>query len=456
MPQALAVRIAALTLSLLAAGPALADVDPAPQIGANAERRMLDNGLEIIVIPDHRAPVVTHMVWYRVGSADEPEGKSGIAHFLEHLMFKGTRSHPEGTFSRVIAELGGEENAFTSADYTAYFQRVAAEHLQTMMAYEADRMHNLILTEEVVAPERKVVLEERSMRVDGDPSAELSEALDATLYLRHPYGIPVIGWREEIEALTAADAIAFYDRYYTPNNAVLVVAGDVTADAVEAMARDTYGKVPRRADPPPRLRLDAEEIAVPRSLRHADEKVQQESVRIAWLVPSYNTAAPGVAEALDVLAEALGGGSTALLYRDLVIEKKLAASVGVYYRSDAIDDGQLIAYAVPRDGVTLEAMHGELLAAIDRALSESLNAEEVERAKRRLEASTIFAQDSQQAMARIFGANAATGGTLADVVDWPARIRAVELAAVQAVGAEFDPRTSVTGFLARAAEKPLP
>src|ERR671921_2337870 len=203
----------------------------------------LDNGLEVVVIPDRRVPVVTHMVWYRNGSADDPLGQSGIAHFLEHLMFKGTAKHPAGEFSKVVSGLGGQENAFTSFDYTAYFQRVAREHLRTMMEFEADRMTKLLLEEAVVGPERDVVLEERRMRVETDPAAQLSEAMAASLFVHHPYGTPIIGWMHEIEGLNREHALSYYRRFYTPENAILVVAGDVTGDDVRKLADMTYGRI---------------------------------------------------------------------------------------------------------------------------------------------------------------------------------------------------------------------
>ena len=256
--------LTAITVSLLlaiAAGPAWAvdgsglEVDP-------PTRYELDNGLEIVVIPDRRAPVVTHMIWYKVGSADEPWGKSGIAHFLEHLMFKGTKNVPAGEFSAEVAAIGGKENAFTSYDYTAYYQKISPQALRMVMGYEADRMENLTLTESVVAPEREVILQERRSRVDARPGGILSEAMSAALYDNHPYGIPIIGWEHEMSALTAEDAIAFYEQHYGPNNAILIVAGDVDPGAVFALAKETFAKVPRRgggerkrpSDPPPKDR----------------------------------------------------------------------------------------------------------------------------------------------------------------------------------------------------------
>src|SRR5690349_8780051 len=200
--------------------------------GPEVSHFTLTNGLEVVVIPDRRVPVVTHMVWYRVGSADEPPGVSGIAHFLEHLMFKGTAKNPAGKFSKVLATIGAVENAFTTADYTGYYQRVAKEHLREVMEFEADRMTGLVLTDENVIPERGVVLEEFNMRVANSPEARLGEQVAAALYLNHPYGRPVIGWKHEIEKLGREQALAFYRQFYTPNNAILVVAGDVTADEV--------------------------------------------------------------------------------------------------------------------------------------------------------------------------------------------------------------------------------
>src|SRR6185503_4119910 len=202
----------------------------------------LDNGLQVLVIPDHRTPVVTEMIWYKVGSADETPGKSGLAHFLEHLMFKGTSKHPVGEFSQTVLRVGGNENASTSVDYTNYYQRVPKEQLPTMMEFEADRMTGLILKDENVLPERDVVLEEYNMRVANSPDARLNEQIMAALYLNHPYGRPVIGWHQEIEKLNREDALAFYRRFYAPNNAILVIAGDVDVKEVRALVEATFGK----------------------------------------------------------------------------------------------------------------------------------------------------------------------------------------------------------------------
>jgi zinc protease len=306
----------------------------------------LDNGLKVVVIPDRRVPVATHMVWYRNGSADDPLGQSGIAHFLEHLMFKGTDKHPAGEFSQVVSALGGQENAFTSFDYTAYFQRVAKEHLKTMMAFEADRMSGLVLDDAVVAPERDVVLEERRMRVETDPAAQLSEAMATALFVHHPYGIPIIGWMHEIETLDRDHALGYYRRFYTPENAILVVAGDVGADEVRRLAEATYGKVPSRGEMPIRRRPREPE---PRAARHvcvADPKVEQPTLQRLYLTPSCRTAAGREALGLELLAEVIGGGPTSYFYRKLVLERGIAVNAGSWYMGSAMDDTRFSIYAV--------------------------------------------------------------------------------------------------------------
>lgn len=436
--------------------PAAAE-DGARPAGPDVSAFTLENGLEVVVIPDRRVPVVTHMIWYKVGSADEQRGQSGVAHFLEHLMFKGTEKNPDGAFSHAVAELGGQENAFTSYDYTSYFQRVAREHLKTVMAFEADRMIGLRLTDDVVNPERDVILEERRSRVDGDPSAQLGEALAATLYVNHPYGQPIIGWEHEIEALDRHDAIAFYERFYTPNNAILVVAGDVTPEEVRAAAEETYGKIARRVDPGPRRRPSEPEPRAARRVALSDPRVSQPSVQRSYLSPSYETAKGDCAYALDLLAQILGGGTTSRLYKSLVVEQAIAATAGAWYQGDALDDGRFAVYAVPRGSVTLTDLESAIDREIDRLAAEGPGAAELDRAKTRLVADTIYAQDSQATLARIYGAALATGGTIDEVREWPARIRDVSAEAVRDAARDvLDRRRSVTGELlsAPAADAP--
>src|SRR6202040_4077203 len=312
----------------------------------------LSNGLQVVVIPDHRTPVVTQMTWYKVGSADETPGKSGLAHFLEHLMFKGTSKHPAGEFSQTVQRIGGNENAFTSADYTGYFQRVPREELGKMMEFEADRMTGLVLRDENVLPERDVVLEEFNMRVANNPEARLTEQIMAALYLNHPYGRPVIGWRQEIEKLDREDALAFYRRFYAPNNATLVIAGDVDAKEVRPLAERTFGEVaPQPAIPVKRLRPQEPTPAGPRTVTLSDPRVEQTTVRRFYLVPSAATAAAGESPALDVLAQLMGGGSNSYLYRALVVDRPLAVSAGAGYQGTALDPTQFTISASPKPGV---------------------------------------------------------------------------------------------------------
>src|SRR4051794_6171461 len=384
----------------------------------------LANGLDVVVIPDRRAPVVTHMIWYKVGGADEPKGKSGIAHFLEHLMFKGTEKNPGG-FSKQVSELGGQENAFTSYDYTAYFQRVARDHLGTMMEFEADRMSGLALTDAVVDPERNVVLEERKMRVDNDPSAQLGEEIAAALFTHHPYGIPIIGWEDEIAGLTLDDAIAFHDRFYTPNNATLVVAGDVTVEEVRLLAEATYGKAPRRAEPPARVRPQEPPQRAERRVRLADPRVEQLSLQQHWRVPSYAKGRPGDAEALDVLSQILGGGATSRLYRTIVADRKLAAYAASWYGGTAVDETRFSIWASPLPGTSFEAIEAAIDEVLQSVATDGITEAELERAKTRLVADAIYAQDNQATLARYFGTTLSTGGKVGDLLEWPRRIAAV-------------------------------
>ncbi|NKX63088.1 insulinase family protein [Labrenzia sp. 5N] len=394
-------------------------------IAPNLESFTLNNGLQVVVIPDRRAPVVTHMIWYKVGSADEPEGQSGVAHFLEHLMFKGTHDHPNGEFSKMVADRGGQENAFTSTDYTAYFQKVAKQHLPLMMKLEADRMENLVLSDEVVTPERDVVLEERRMRVDSEPGSRLQEALNSITFVNHPYGSPVIGWQSEIEALNKEAAIAFYDRFYTPNNAVVVIAGDVDVDAVRKLAQETYGKVARRADPGERLRPAEPPLAGERRIAVSDPRVRQESLSQIWIVPSQTTGEGRTPEALDILSYILGEGPSSRLHKALVLDQEAALSAGAYYQGSALDNGRFGLYAVPRPGYTLEDMERLIATELQKLLETGVTEEEVERARNSMVASAIYAQDSQSGLARLFGGALTTGQTIENVQTWPSQVQAV-------------------------------
>jgi zinc protease len=415
--------------------------------GPDLSRSRLDNGLEVVVIPDRRVPVVTHMVWYRNGSADDPIGQSGIAHFLEHLMFKGTEQHPAGEFSKVVSALGGQENAFTSFDYTAYFQRVAPHHLGRMMEFEADRMSGLNFDETVVAPERDVVLEERRMRVETDPSAQLSEAMAASLFVHHPYGIPIIGWMHEIEGLSRAHALGYYRRFYSPDNAILVVAGDVDEAETVRLAEQSYGRISPHGDRSSRARPREPEPRASRHVSVADPKVEQPTLQRLYLVPSSRTAENGEAHALEVLAELLGSGPTSHMYRTLVLESGRAVNAGAWYMGSAIDETRFSVYAVPAEGISPAELEPDLDRAIACCMA-TVGDEAIERAKTRLIAETIYSLDSQSSLARIYGSALAVGETLDDVARWPDDIRAVTRDQLADVAQRYlVPRRSVTGYL---------
>jgi zinc protease len=423
----------------------------------NPETFTLDNGMQVVVVTNRRAPIVTHMVWYKVGAADEAAGESGNAHFLEHLLFKGTKTLAPGEFSKTVAANGGRENAFTSYDYTGYYQSVARDRLEIVMGLEADRMANLVLNDEIVLPERDVVIEERRSRVDNEPAGKLGEMVQAALFLNHPYRIPVIGWKHEIEALTTETALAFYRRWYAPNNAVLVIGGDVTAEDVRPLAEATYGKIPARAVPE-RRRVEEPPQSAPRRVTLTSDRVRQPSLSIAYVVPGYanegipaaedSTGDDALAYALQVLDEILGGGSTSRLYRTLVVEQGLAASAGSNYSPSALDWTTFSFYTSPRPGVEFAELEAALRSEIARLLEQGVSAEEVETAKRRLHADAVYVRDSVSAAPRIFGIALTTGGSVARVESWPEGIAAVTPEQVEeAARAVLVEERSVTGVL---------
>lgn len=407
----------------------------------------LDNGLEVVVVSDHRAPVVTHMVWYRVGSADEPRGKSGIAHFLEHLMFKGTDKLGPGEASKIIARIGGNENAFTSHDYTAYYQTAAPAKLETVMEIEADRMVNLKLAQDHVLAERDVILEERRTRTDNSDAAKFREQVDAAMYLAYPYRIPIIGWEHEIRQLNQDDAIAFYKRWYAPNNAILIVAGDVTADTVRALAEKHYGPIARR-EIAPRERVDEPPHLAPRRLSMTSAQVGQARFARRYLAPSHGYGENKHKPALEVLTEILGGGTTSRLYRSLVFQGKLAVSAGSWYGGDDIGPSTFGFYGSPSEGKTVDDVEAAIDAEIQKLLRDGVTDDEVASAIKRLTRSAIFARDSVTAPARIIGAALASGLSIDDIESWPDRVAAVTAPEIlEAARAVFKPEKSVTSIL---------
>ena len=412
-----------------------------------AQSFMLDNGMQVVVIPDHRAPVVTQMVWYRVGSADETAGKNGLAHFLEHLMFKGTEDAPEGEFSYIVARNGGTENAFTSYDYTAYFQNVAADRLELVMGLEADRMTGLVISDEDVESERQVILEERRMRTDNNPAAILGEQVRATQYFIHPYGWPVIGWNHQIEALTHEDVVAFYRAHYAPNNAILVIAGDVTVEEVRPLAEATFGRI-TAAEVAPRARPGEPPQSAPRRVVMEDPRAAQPSIQLSYMAPTHVTGPEEQAYALEALAEVLSGSTTSRLYRDLVVDQGVAASAGAWYDSDALDPSRLGFWIVPADGRTAEEAEAALRAALADLLEEGITAEELERARSRMAADLIYVRDSVSSIAHWYGASLAVGLTIEEIEAWPEKMAAVTVEQVNAAArAVIVPQTEVTGIL---------
>jgi zinc protease len=408
----------------------------------------LANGLTVIVVPDNRAPVVTHMVYIRAGAADEPPGVSGIAHFLEHLMFKSTEKLANGEFSAIVSRLGGQQNAFTSSDYTAYFQRVSKTHLKTMMEMEADRMMNLRLDPKEVDTERQVIIEERRVRTENVPSSILGEQMSATLYQNHPYRIPIIGWMHEMAKLSREDALAFYKRFYAPNNAVLVVTGDVQPDEVKALAEATYGKLPANPAVAQRVRPQEPEQRAPRRVELKDARAGNASVRRYYLAPAMTTAPAGEAEALYLLMKIAGGGGTSRLYQSLVAQEKVASSAGGWYSGMSLDSGTIGLYAVAAEGVPLDKVEQ----AMDRVVAElrdtGATQAELDRAKKQFLAEFVYELDSQESLARRYGAGLALGLTVEQIDRWPETIAKVTLSDLKKVAYKhLDLRRSVTGTL---------
>lgn len=426
-----------------------ADAAPAAETGqGRAVAFTLKNGMQLVVVPDHRAPVVTHMVWYRVGGSDDLPGLSGEAHFFEHLMFRGTKEVPNGELSKTVARNGGQDNAQTSQDFTVFFQRIAKDRLPLMMQLEADRMVNLDLSESNVVTERDVVLEERHLRVDSEPRSLAEEQIEAALQLSHPYGRPVIGWEQEIKRIGRAEALDFYQHHYAPNNATVIVAGDVNPNEVLKLAQQKYEPVaarmlaPRMNEPtPPRLAPTRLNFAI------AGTRVPQ-FIRL-YRVPGYVGAARGTAESLEVMAAILGGGPTSRLYRTLVVDRKLAVDVAANYDGHNRGPSELTIMATPREGVsfaTLEAAIDQVLATLNRAPPET---GEFTRAKTKLIADYTYEHDNQFLLAMDYGQGLSIGLTIADVEDWPNRIRAVTAPDVRNVAQKYVvPAESVTGWMA--------
>ena len=350
----------------------------------------LDNGLRILVLEDHRNPIATVQTWYRVGSRNEIPGATGLAHFLEHMMFKGTATHGKGQFARVIEENGGQDNAFTSHDVTSYYVNIAADRVDLVLGLEADRMRHLLLDPKEIASERQVVAEERRTRMEDDPEGYLEEEFLAAAYKAHPYGWPVIGWMEDIQRINPTELRAFYDRFYQPNNALLVVGGDVDARRVIARARETFGRIPRAPAPPPMDAVEPRQQGE-RRVRLYKADARAAVVYIGFHVPNFRS--PD-APALELLSTILQEGRASRLYRRLVYERRLALAVGGEYAYLSHDPNLFWFSGTPLPGHTPEELEQAIMAEIERVKAEPVPEEELERAKNQTEAGFIWRQDS--------------------------------------------------------------
>ena len=407
----------------------------------------LDNGMEVVVVEDHRAPAVQQMVWYRAGSADEPKGSSGVAHFLEHLLFKATDKMESGEFSATVAKNGGRDNAFTSYDYTAYFQRVAADRLELMMQMESDRMKNIRLTPENIATERDVIIEERNQRTENDPSALFREQLNAAQYLNHRYGTPIIGWMHEMCALDLQDALDFYKLYYSPNNAILVVSGDVEPENVRTLAEQYYGKIPANPDLPDRSRTQEPPQTAERRLIFRDDRVAQEYVSRSYLAQERDPGDQKTAAALTMLAELLGGGTTSYFAEKLQFDAPVATYSAAFYSGQSLDDTTFNLVVVPQPGVSLQDAEDAMDAAIAGFMKDGVDAEQLERIKQQVRAEQIYARDNADSVANRYGSALAIGLTVQDVQDWPDVLEAVTAEDImQAAEDVFNREASVTGW----------
>lgn len=408
----------------------------------------LSNGMRVIVIPNDKVPAVSHMLWYMVGGQDEPAGKSGIAHFLEHLMFKGTDNFPAGKFSEVVAHNGGKENAFTGQDFTAYYQKIAVEKLPLVMEMEADRMKNLVLSEDQVETERKVIIEERKTRVSNSPRSMLLEQMDAALYQNHPYGIPLIGWEHEMEGLDRLDALAFYKKYYNPSNAILIVAGDITADKLLPLAEKYYGTI-RAGDKAKKKWVSEPQAVAERRIVLKDARVKEPELWQSYLAPSYGDEGDmRAAFAASVLSRVLGEGTTSILYQELVKERGIATKAGSQYSGLRRGPGEVNIYALPAEGVSLDDLEEEIDEEIEKIIAGEIDERHIESAKKAMAAELIYSREGLQSRAYMVGQVIAAGHE-PDFIDiWQADIEKVTKDDLVAVASKvFGNKRKVAGEL---------
>ena len=422
-----------------------------PQTADSAQKMTefrLDNGLQLVVIEDHRTPAVTQTLWYRVGGSDGPPGKSGLAHFVEHLMFKGTERFGPGVFDLTVQNLGGTDNAFTSLDYTAYIQRIAADHLETIMELEADRMRGLLLSDEAIETERLVVLEERYTRTDTDPGALLREQMNAALYLNHPYSVPIIGWRHEIEQLSRGDIFEFYRRHYAPNNAILIIAGDVAPKEALRLAEKHYGPLTAESGITARSRPQEPPHIAPRRLVLEDERIANPYIVRRYLAPERNPGDQRTAAALELLAAVMAGdGVNSYLKRKLEIDEKIAIHSGAFYSGTSLDQLSFGFVVVPADPSEMQAAEDALDRVLLQFLVDGVDEAQLSRIKKAYHALRIYEQDSVSDVARRVGNELIVGLTLEDITAWPDILQSVTpKEIVDAASMLLRSESSVTGW----------
>lgn len=428
------------TVPLLAA---TSQATPAAQV----ETFTLANGLEVIVIPNHRVPAVSHFIWYRIGAADDPPGKSGLAHYHEHMMYEGTYSHKAGEYADIIARHGGEENAFTGYDATSYYVSIAKSELPLAMELEADRMRGLNPTDAGSAKEKQVIIEERRMRIENNPGSLLSEQMNAALYRNHPYHWPVIGWMSEMEGLTKEDVLKFHRTYYHPNNAILIISGDITAAEVKPLAQKYYGNLPRIAVPPRYWHEEPPQNNERRLVMH-HKNVRQPVFYRTYATHSLGYGKKEEALPLFVLSQVLGEGKTSRLYRSLVVEQKLATGIDTSYSGFNIGPGEFEITAVPEQGVDLPTLEKAINKELEKAIATPLTDTEFTRAKTQLKAESIFARDSLTSMARVMGWIRIVGLDKDYFTRWPDLIEAVTVKQVSEAAKDvLDLNHAVTGYL---------
>jgi len=397
---------------------------------------VLDNGMKIVVQEDHRSPTVVSQVWYRCGSMDEFNGTTGVAHVLEHMMFKGTEAVPAGQFSKIIAAAGGRDNAFTSLDHTTYFQQLEKSRLDLALRMEADRMSKLTFSEKEFAPEMKVIMEERRMRTDDKPRAMVAEIMSATMYVAHPYHHPIIGWMSDLETMKLADARAWYERWYAPNNAVLVVVGDVVPQEVFDLARKYFGPIAAHALPERKSQVEPEQLGTRRVRVRATAELPY--LALGWHVPVvHDIDKDWEPFALEVLSAVLDGNESARLPRALVRESRLATAVDVGYDPLRRGPGSFVVDATPSEGRTVEELETALKAEIERVKADGVTAEELDRVKAQVVASHVFQRDSMFYQAMQIGNFETTGFSWRDVDKVLERIRAVTADQVKQVATKY-------------------